>query len=406
MNQPSKRKRFYYLSALFSLPFIVLVSCEAEDQESSKSPEFEHLQTFNGEGIRQLIPTRDGGFAAIVQAEDYVVLRLNQDLEVLWKKTFGGSGKDYAESIIQTQDGGFAVIGRSESSDGDVTANNGSYDIWLCKLTASGDLVWNKNYGGSGFEGVSQHNSFLETATGDIYFTGNTASRDGDIGENNGRSDIWFVKIDRDGEIDLEKTYGGSHDDYGQKIMPIGSNFLISVVVRSSSENFNKPGIWVMEIDKTGKIIWKTAVEGLNSGFINVTSSEEVVAVNTSATAFLLSKIDRSGTITAKTFIDFQSVSGKQPFANKVLPTSDGGFLITGDLGGGNEQDALVFRTDSKLNRVYHKIFSGNSLDKSASIFPYNTNSFIYQILTASESFEGINMEGSLSAAVFQLNER
>jgi hypothetical protein len=70
--------------------------------------------------------------------------------QVEWVKTYGGLKNDQANSIINTQDGGYAILGFTQSNDGDVVdKSNESFDYLLMKFNANDDLEWNKTYGGS-----------------------------------------------------------------------------------------------------------------------------------------------------------------------------------------------------------------------------------------------------------------
>lgn len=61
---------------------------------------------------------------------------------IQWQKSLGGSGSEYAYSIIQTTDGGYMVAGYTSSTNNDVTGNHGSEDGWIAKLNAAGELQW------------------------------------------------------------------------------------------------------------------------------------------------------------------------------------------------------------------------------------------------------------------------
>src|SRR5579859_5833702 len=72
---------------------------------------------------------------------------------ILWKKCLGGTGDDKAHTIARSWDGGYLVAGSSLSNDGDVTGHHGSTsiaDAWTVKLDASGNIQWQKSLGGSG----------------------------------------------------------------------------------------------------------------------------------------------------------------------------------------------------------------------------------------------------------------
>src|SRR4051794_1392598 len=53
---------------------------------------------------------------------------------ITWQKSLGGTDNDIANSIQQTTDGGYIVAGETQSTNGDVTGNHGSYDYWVVKL--------------------------------------------------------------------------------------------------------------------------------------------------------------------------------------------------------------------------------------------------------------------------------
>ena len=66
-----------------------------------------------------------------------------------WKKSYGGYGSEQAKSVQQTIDGGYIIAGNTSSSSGDVTYNYGNDDYWIVKLDKNGTIEWQKSYGGS-----------------------------------------------------------------------------------------------------------------------------------------------------------------------------------------------------------------------------------------------------------------
>lgn len=66
-----------------------------------------------------------------------------------WEKSLGGSNDEYVHSIHQTIDGGYVVAGSSNSNDGDVTGNHNSEDYWIVKLDSTGNIQWEKSLGGT-----------------------------------------------------------------------------------------------------------------------------------------------------------------------------------------------------------------------------------------------------------------
>jgi hypothetical protein len=59
---------------------------------------------------------------------------LNNNNNVIWKKTMGGDNEDLGWSIAEGEKG-FAVAGYTLSNNnGDVGANHGNSDVWVVRL--------------------------------------------------------------------------------------------------------------------------------------------------------------------------------------------------------------------------------------------------------------------------------
>src|SRR5690554_5122854 len=105
-----------------------------------------------------------------------------------WEKSYGGSKFDLPSCIFQTADNGYIIAGSSRSDDGDLTLNHGSQDYWIVKISSNGQLEWQKSLGGS--RGDTAY-SILQTMDGGYMASGFTSSSDGDVTFNHGASDIW-----------------------------------------------------------------------------------------------------------------------------------------------------------------------------------------------------------------------
>jgi hypothetical protein len=120
------------------------------------------------------------------------VIRLDQQGEVLGQKVFGGSGYDDFRDFQIMPDGRVLIAGFSTSSDGDVINNYGSSDIWMLIVNDDLEVVWQKIYGGSAFE--IMHSVSL-TDDGGFIFSGGSTSTDGDLPANNEGANVWVVKV-------------------------------------------------------------------------------------------------------------------------------------------------------------------------------------------------------------------
>ena len=156
--------------------------------------------------------TADGGHAVIGWTQSLGegstavwVLKLRQDGTIQWQKTYGGRLDDQAVSIQQTTDGGYVVAGETQSYGA------GDWDVWLLKLDSSGAIQWQKTYGGRWLEATSS-DPIQQTADGGYVVSGRTES----FGA--GGSDLWVLKLDGQGAIQWQKTYGGQEDDLARAI--------------------------------------------------------------------------------------------------------------------------------------------------------------------------------------------
>jgi hypothetical protein len=123
------------------------------------------------------------------------VVKLDTSGNLLWQKCLGGSLSDVTSSIQQTSDGGYIVAGKTNSYDGDVSGYHyglfGRYDYWVVRLNPSGNLLWQKCLGGSGYG-----SSIEQTSDGGYIVAGSTNSNDGDVsGHQVDYDDIWVVKL-------------------------------------------------------------------------------------------------------------------------------------------------------------------------------------------------------------------
>lgn len=122
-----------------------------------------------------VVETGDSGYALLTVADfsihavpavdnvDFWLIKTDSDGNMQWSKTYGGSRNDLPSGSIETADGGFLLCGETQSF-GAVQA-----DGWLVKADSEGNILWNKTYGGDGWDVIS---SVLETQDGGYVVTG------------------------------------------------------------------------------------------------------------------------------------------------------------------------------------------------------------------------------------------
>ena len=197
--------------------------------------------------------------------------KIDEEGNIQWRGYFGGTNNDRAHGVVQSDDGGFVMAGFTESDDYDISNTNGSYDFWVIKVDTYGNLLWEHSFGGDGIE-ISY--DIAKTADNGFVVVGNTFSTNGDVFLNHGESDMWMIKLDEEGEMIWEKTYGGSQFDLAQAVVQSkDGGFLITGNSKSddhdSASNIGENDIWVVKTNRIGDLVWEKSFggSGLDFGF-------------------------------------------------------------------------------------------------------------------------------------------
>ena len=155
--------------------------------------------------------TSDGGYivagTTVPNVGNYLVIKLDGSGDIQWQKKYGGSDYDVAYSIQQTTDGGYIVGGWTLSNDGDVTGNHGTFDYWVVKLDDTGKLQWEHCYGGSSSDCAY---SVQQTSDGGYIVAGFSYSMDGEVIGSLGQGDCWLLKLDTVGNYSMAGKFGGN----------------------------------------------------------------------------------------------------------------------------------------------------------------------------------------------------
>lgn len=179
----------------------------------------------------------------IVSAGDWdmFVLKLDEYGKITWQKTYGGSEYDWANAIQRTSDGGYIVTGLTKSY------NDKDYgDLWVLKLYSNGSIGWQKSYGGK-WSDIGD--SICQTADGGYIVAGSTKSFTGNIFC---YDDLWLLKLNSDGNIVWEKTYGECDLEVEASIYPIrNEGYLVAGATHTGAWEGNS---LILKLDKNGNI--------------------------------------------------------------------------------------------------------------------------------------------------------
>ena len=272
-----------------------------------------------------------------------------------WNNAFGGNDDDEGYSVQQTADSGYIIAGYTKSF------GSGLNDVFLVKTDASGNEIWSKTFGGTQDD---EGYSLVVTKDSGFVIAGVTSS----FGA--GSRDVWLIKTDPSGNVVWNKTFGGLSSDgawYVQKTFDEG--FIITGWTFSNGPGF-LGNVFLVKTDSLGNQEWNNFFGGSDAdrGYSvqQTADSGYVIAGYTGSFGaglydMLLIKTDGSGNeVWTKTF----GGSGRD-YGNSVDKTSDGGFIITGytlSFGAGGD-DLWVVKTDSAGNEVWSNTYGGSSSD-------------------------------------------
>ena len=278
-------------------------------------------------------------------------------ISVDWQSTFGGSDSDQANSIIQTKDGGFLVVGWTTSRDGDISNPNYQFittDYWILKLDPLGNIEWEKTYGG---EDTDIASSVVQLTDEGYLIAGDSNSDDflGDVSGNKGGKDYWIIRLDSQGNLLWEKSYGGEASEFAQDIkatpdggfVVVGSSFSNGGDVSNSiNDNFMfETDYWVVKANSEGEIQWEKSLggndfESANSVLV-LESGEFIIAGGSNSkdrdvsmgdslmgSNFWIVKLDTIGNIIWETTAGTDADDGA--FQIRNANDGKGGFIVSG----------------------------------------------------------------------------
>lgn len=218
---------------------------------------------------------------------DCWVVRLSSQGDTLWTRCFGGTGIDFGCKVMQINDGRFIIIGSTDSNNGDIVNNLGDRDIWIICISATGDKLWTKCLGDTERDSGFDINT---TADGNYIVMGQSESKDRIATVMLGKQDIYIAKLSPTGDVIWKKTYGGSSPDYGKSIQQLPDGGYIALgstysVDGDVSDAYNVTGnIWVLKISESGNIIWQKCFGGSqseSSASVHILSNSEFIIAGT-----------------------------------------------------------------------------------------------------------------------------
>ncbi|SIT28309.1 T9SS type A sorting domain-containing protein [Chryseobacterium gambrini] len=203
-------------------------------------------------------------------SKDVLVVRLDKNGKELSQLILGGKGLDEVEKMIPTKDGGvlLGIYSRSNLGGSKDTENYGEGDYYIVKLSNTGQIQWEKNFGGKGDDHVR---TLALTSTGYLIGGESRSERSGNksVGIEEG-TDVWLVAIDLNGNEQWQKSYNFKNrdvlmgmsvlhgsDDKTSKGILLGGYTQAEGRIENDDETF-----WMLYLDQNGNEQWRKHVKG------------------------------------------------------------------------------------------------------------------------------------------------
>jgi hypothetical protein len=319
------------------------------------------VRTYGGpfyEEGKEIIECATGGYAIIgttgsdqLNNTNFYLLRLDEELNCIWNKNYGGAEVEWGQSIVEDSNGNLLICGYTNSF------GEGGYDILVYKVNDQGDIIWQKTYGGSDWDfgyKIIAHPTEGYLICGKTYSYGN------------GGSDGYLIHISDDGNLLNDWTFGGEGDDELVDIIA-KAEYVFIVGSQSVGALSNRLQTHYLVMDNYNTIIQDHLIDNDTEiseiGISCSLTSQNLLLVsksyeNETWNNYNVRCIDLSGTI-------LWNVSGSYLNPSKIVSTPDDGYLLLGTttsygLGGNG---AMIERRDENGYYLAAPTF-GESLDE------------------------------------------
>jgi len=339
----------------------VTIQAEAQDNKGIAQVEFfvndELLKGFISSPYEYAWNTHkiiDGTYTLKVKATNLSGNQNSETINVIvnnGQKTFGGNSFDKAYSVQQTTDGGYIVAG--------YTDRYWIYDVCILKLDSNENLVWQKTFGGNGND---EAYSIQQTTDGGYIVAGYTDS----FGA--GNLDVYILKLNSDGSLAWQKTFGGNGDDEAYSIQQTTDG---GYIVAGYTDSFGAGSydVYILRLNSDGSLAWQKTFGGNSRdeaySIQQTTDGGYIVAGYTGLGVYILKLDSNENLVWGKTF-----GGGLDDKAYSIQQTTDGGYIVAGytwSFGTGSD-DAYVLKLNSDGSLAWQKTFGGNRDDKAYSV--------------------------------------
>ncbi|MFK7904182.1 MAG: PQQ-binding-like beta-propeller repeat protein [Chitinophagales bacterium] len=351
------------------------------------------------EGLEAVEETSDEGFIVIASVgigskQEMSLIKTDREGDFEWTSTIseGDVSRLDAHDVFITQDGGYLTMG---------SIGGGLDAIFLHKTDANGDELWTQ------MQFVNGENirplRIAETANGDLMLVG-----EGDMYDTDEGTDIFVLKLDKDGAVLLEENYAYGRNESGNGIVLTSSNDLI---IAGTSNSFNGSGndVFGMRISSTGETIWNQTYGGIGNAdrddaFGLLQTADEGYLMSGNSNSFndrgdsdiYLLKLDEKGEVDWSKAVDF--FNGEDICYN-IVEAVNGDYGLFGVSSNENGlQGSQLTRIDTEGNVIWHYYFENMLPAFTKGVSALVDGGFVIcgRLLTGGVYYAKIDSEGQL----------
>ncbi len=277
---------------------------------------------------------------------DAWLVRVDEIGDVVWTQGFTrpGAGRHFLFDAAELADGSWIAVGATSIFDFP------PQPAWIVRLTSGGVPLWHYEYGGGGAESAR---SVTLTSDGGFAVAGATGSSGA------GFDDVWVMKIDANGNIQWQKTFGGIDADQAEEIVELGDGgFAVAGSTNSLTPSGHAP--WILRLDSTGALLWhKVVADGVwgdLGGAARTNDGHIVVVGRVFEPGFATNDLWCAKISAADGSILWQRAyeGDTGDFGSVVLPLAGaGGFVVGGTWGWGFAEESIWLQRTTRLGDLF-----------------------------------------------------
>jgi hypothetical protein len=285
-----------------------------------------------------------------------------------WNRTYGGSSDDVGTYGQQTKDGGYIITGYTSSYGADAPFSwlikvQHRGDLWLIKTDAEGQKEWDRTYGGLG----KDLGFFVQQTKDEGYIIVGGKKSFWIIGS----YDLWIIKTDAKGNVLWDRTFGGSGEDLGFSVQQTNDD---GYIIAGYTSFTNGKKAWIIKIDSQGNKQLDMATGRADSEAASIGLTKDGGYIITGYTPSSGSGKEDVWLIktNSKLHWDWLKTFGgpNRDLGLSVQETEDGGYIIAGltESFGAGKGDVWLIKTDPKGDRERDRTLAGSKIDSGASV--------------------------------------